>query len=309
MYLARWGDIMKKFLVILCVFLSVLVSGCGARDAAAESGSTLRPSEPRLTSEVRASIGPSRTADDHQSSFDPWPWDDLPIAADVGATGGGVTGTSPPIDDLPDARADSPDPPGSSTPVLRLLSTSTCNDRPLRLSTDARSWVTAGYSLWHLCYETPAYATSQHPFATGRPTQIAFTFFHEPSQTMREIATVTVPLGTTPWTIKGLVALSPGMRPFLNIESRYSNGAHLSALQPVRWNEEIEMHGLIQPWQVHPDGTQALSVPGALCMYVSPRNIVTGREYFFVPHTNCPDGIESCHLNSYECTDLFASPL
>lgn len=297
---------MKKFLVIVCVFLSVLLSSCGPQNASAESDSHLRPSEPHLVSEMPTAASAVHPLVGRERPLDPWPWDDLPLRADFGVLDRGANSTSPPVDDLPDAAAE---PGPRMEPTMRMLAANICNDRPLRLSSDARSWVTAGYTLWHLCYETPSYASSQHPFATGRPTQIAFTFFHEPSQTLREIATVEVPRGTPPWTVNALVALPPGTRPLLNIENRYSNGDHLYAIQPLRWNEEIQMHGVLQPWRVNPDGTQALSVPGVLCMYVSPANIVMGREYFFVPHTSCPDGVESCRLNSYECTDLFASPL
>lgn len=300
---------MKKFLVVLCMFLSVLLSGCGR---SVESDPRLRPSEPSLTSERTArTTSQEPTLNGLEDTLNPWPWDDLPLRAD-GAARERVGGTSPPIDDLPDAGADLHDAPVSPSPtgpIFRSLSANTCNDRPLRLSSDVQRYVTVGYTLWHLCYGTPSYPTPEHPFTSTRPTEVVFTFFHEPSQTTRELATIAVPRGTSPWTVNSLIALPPGTRPFLNIDNRYSSGDHLYAIQPARWNEDIQLWGVLRSWQVSSDGTQTLSVPGALCMHVSPRDIVTGREYFFVPHTNCPDGIESCRLNSYECTDLFASSL
>lgn len=304
---------MRTFIVIVCAFLSVFLTNCGPQTVSAEVDRPLRPSEPRLISETLPSTSEARLLYRHDPTSAPWPWDDLPLQADVGGAEEAepANGAPPPIDDLPDASINPPDVRGNvwMEPTLRLLAANTCNDRPLRLSPSVQRFATAGYALWHVCYETPTSVTSQHPFATERPTQIVFHFFHESSQTLREIARVAAPRGTMPWTVNALVILPPGTRPLLNLENRYANGDHLYAIQPLRLNEEIQMHGVLQPWRVNPDGTQTLSVPGVLCMYVSPANIVMGREYFFVPHTNCPNGVESYRLNAYECSDLFASPL
>ncbi|GEM_PF-5001417 len=289
---------MRTFLVMLCAFLSVLLASCNSQ---AESTPRLRPSEPVLSLED-ADAGTSSTSLPRPDSlFDSWPWDDLPPQ------------TPSTRDDLPDASAEPLGRGGGflnwMEPTVRWLAPNTCSDRPLRLSPEVLGWARDGYLLWHICYETPSATSSQHPFALRRPTQTALTFFHEPSQTSRDILHIFAPRGTAPWTVNALVVLPPNTRPLLNLENRYANGDHLYAIQPLRWNEDIEIHGTLQLWRVHPDGMQALSVPGILCMYVSPRDIVTGRTFFLMPHTACPDGVESCRLSAYECTDLFGSPL
>ncbi len=302
---------MRKFFVIMIVFLSVFLMGCGADAAAAEPRSRLRASEPSLTTAASPTTSGMRPLYGYDPALDIWPWDDLPLATNTGV----FRGAPLPTDDLPDASAEAHNTGEDSgrnwmEPTVRLLAANTCNDRPLHLSSEVSGWLHAGYALWHVCYETPSATTSEHPFAAlGRPTQVAFTFFHEPSQTQREITHVSAPRGTAPWMVNALIILPPSTRPLLNLENRYANGDHLYAIQPVRWNEAIERHGLLHPWQVNPDATQTLSVPGVLCMYVSPRDILTGREYFFVPHTACLDGVESCRLNAYECTDQFSSSL
>lgn len=201
--------------------------------------------------------------------------------------------------------------PAWTEPMARMISPSACDKRRLSLPSEVSAWAQNGYHLWHLCYRTPTPATSMHRLASERPQIVTTSFFHEPSQSRRDIISVSAPLMANPWVMNVLVALPLGARPFFFIENEYPSTERLGAASELRPHGDILTHGTWQMWRVSEDGRQEALVPNLniVCGYTNLLRHDEPRQLFFIPHLDYLRGFESYPRGAYRCRDQLASPL
>lgn len=298
----------------LWAYLVIFVLGCTSPMLARDRVPGLIPSEPVLVSESSdAGASTGQTSFNPDDPFEGWPWDDEPLRAGLGVRDDGGTRESVPDASTPSRPATSDASSASRShwmqPTVRRLSANTCNERMLELSPELVTWARLGYSLWHICYRTPSRATSQHPLALRRSESVTLVYFDDSAHALREVGEVMAPRAADPWTVNVIVVMPPTVRPFFNLENRYSSTEHLYAAQAVRWNDDITMHGQLQIWRVDALGGQAPAPPAIVCLHISIVTGVEGRQYFFVPEPACPDGFKACHLHGHICRDLIPRSL
>lgn len=183
------------------------------------------------------------------------------VLSDSGSSAMSDAGSAIRSDAASDVRTDAGSDVVSSEPVDAVaLAATTCGSRTL--SRLPPGLFRSGYTVYHLCYQTPVARMTTQPLASQRSSSVLFSRRSMTSASLIDLVRVPAPMSANPWSSSVVVAIpnAPIGAPVFGVHNEIaSNGGAINSYPAVAVDTttgRLTLSGTLHIYTVTPDGRQ-----------------------------------------------------